>query len=169
MSHKRMMMKDVTSKNMFVTMSKGAQLLYFHLNMETDDDGVAEGQLVMNMIRARRSDMIELIENDYVTVLDEKGWIVYVNDFHAFNSLGKYLVYPSVYRNALIARFPNIKNVLFTPKNNILSRRKGARSKERTDEGKTDEAKRVEDTPFQINQQQETPDEDDPDELPFKV
>ena len=92
-------------------MSKGAQLLYFHLNMETDDDGVAEGQLVMNMIRARRSDMIELIENDYVTVLDEKGWIVYVNDFHAFNSLGKYLVYPSVYRNALIARFPNIKNV----------------------------------------------------------
>ena len=164
-----MMMKDVTSKNMFVTMSKGAQLLYFHLNMETDDDGVAEGQLVMNMIRARRSDMIELIENDYVTVLDESGWIVYVNDFHAFNSLGKYLVYPSVYRNALIARFPNIKNVLFTPKNNILSRRKGARSKERTDEGKIDEAKRVEDTPFQINQQQEIPDEDDPDELPFKV
>ena len=151
---------------MFVTMSKGAQLLYFHLNMETDDDGVAEGQLVMNMIRARRSDMIELIENDYVTVLDENGWIVYVNDFHAFNSLGKYLVYPSVYRNALIARFPNIKNVLFTPKNNILSRRKGARSKERTDEGKIDEAKRVKDTPFQINQQ---PDEDDPDELPFKV
>lgn len=166
MSHKRMMMKDVTSKNMFVTMSKGAQLLYFHLNMETDDDGVAEGQLVMNMIRARRSDMIELIENDYVTVLDENGWIVYVNDFHAFNSLGKYLVYPSVYRNALIARFPNIKNVLFTPKNNILSRRKGARSKERTEEGKTDEAKRVEDTPFQINQQ---PEEDDPDDLPFKV
>lgn len=161
-----MMMKDVTSKNMFVTMSKGAQLLYFHLNMETDDDGVAEGQLVMNMIRARRSDMIELIENDYVTVLDEKGWIVYVNDFHAFNSLGKYLVYPSVYRNALIARFPNIKNVLFTPKNNILSRRKGARSKERTDEGKIDEAKRVNDTSFKVNQQ---PEEDDPDELPFKV
>lgn len=169
MSHKRMMMKDVTSKNMFVTMSKGAQLLYFHLNMETDDDGVAEGQLVMNMIRARRSDMIELIENDYVTVLDEKGWIVYVNDFHAFNSLGKYLVYPSVYRNALIARFPNIKNVLFTPKNNILSRRKSARSKAKIIDVKLEEPKQLEDRTFQINQQQEIPDEDDPDELPFKV
>ena len=161
MSHKRMMMKDVTSKNMFVTMSKGAQLLYFHLNMETDDDGVVEGQLVMNMIRARRSDMIELIENDYVTVLDEKGWIVYVNDFHAFNSLGKYLVYPSVYRNALIARFPNIKNVLFTPKNNILSRRKGARSKE-----KKEEIKRSEDTSFKV--EKEEYEEEDIDEVPFK-
>ena len=164
-----MMMKDVTSKNMFVTMSKGAQLLYFHLNMETDDDGVAEGQLVMNMIRARRSDMIELIENDYVTVLDEKGWIVYVNDFHAFNSLGKYLVYPSVYRNALIARFPNIKNVLFTPKNNILSRRKSARSKATIIDVTPEEPKQIEDRTFHINQQPEIPDEDDPDELPFKV
>ena len=164
-----MMMKDVTSKNMFVTMSKGAQLLYFHLNMETDDDGVAEGQLVMNMIRARRSDMIELIENDYVTVLDEKGWIVYVNDFHAFNSLGKYLVYPSVYRNALIARFPNIKNVLFTPKNNILSRRKSARSKATIIDVKLEEPKQIEDRTFHVNQQEEIPDEDDPDELPFKV
>ena len=113
--------------------------------------------------------MIELIENDYVTVLDEKGWIVYVNDFHAFNSLGKYLVYPSVYRNALIARFPNIKNVLFTPKNNILSRRKGARSKEKIIDVKLEEPKQIEDRTFHVNQQQEIPDEDDPDELPFKV
>ena len=141
MSHKRMMMKDVTSKNMFVTMSKGAQLLYFHLNMETDDDGVAEGQLVMNMIHSRKSDMRELIDNDYVTVLDEKGWIVYVNDFHAFNSLGKYLVYPSVYRNALIEKIPGIKNVLFTPKNNILSRRKSARSKAIINEYKESKAR----------------------------
>lgn len=141
MSHKRMMMKDVTSKNMFVSMSKGAQLLYFHLNMETDDDGVAEGQLVMNMIRSRKSDMKELIDHDYVTVLDETGWIVYVNDFHAFNSLGKYLVYPSVYRNALIEKIPGIKNVLFKPKNNILSRRKSARSKAIIREYKKSKAK----------------------------
>lgn len=161
MSHKRMMMKDVTSKNMFVSMSKGAQLLYFHLNMETDDDGVAEGQLVMNMIRSRRSDMIELIENDYVTVLEEKGWIVYINDFHAFNSLGKYLVYPSVYRNALIDKIPNIKNVLFKPKNNILSRRKGARSKE-----KKEEIKRSDTTSFKIERSDY--EEEDIDEVPFK-
>ncbi len=164
MSHKRMMMKDVTSKNMFVSMSKGAQLLYFHLNMETDDDGVAEGQLVMNMIRSRRSDMIELIENDYVTVLEEKGWIVYINDFHAFNSLGKYLVYPSVYRNALIDKIPGIENVLFEPKNNILSRRKGARSKE-----KKEEIKRSDDNSFKvIKPKYDEVEEEYFDEVPFK-
>ena len=164
MSHKRMMMKDVTSKNMFVSMSKGAQLLYFHLNMETDDDGVVEGQLVMNMIRARRSDMVELIENDYVTVLDEKGWIVYVNDFHAFNSLGKYLVYPSVYRNALIDKIPGIENVLFEPKNNILSRRKCARSKE-----KKEEIKRSDDNSFKvIKPKYDEVEEEYFDEVPFK-
>ena len=169
MSHKRMMMKDVTSRNMFVTMSKGAQLLYFHLNMETDDDGVAEGQLVMNMIRSRRSDMIELIENNYVTVLEEKGWIVYINDFHAFNSLGKYLVYPSVYRNALIQKFPNIKNVLFKPKNNILSRRKGARSKEKKEETSLNNS-----NPYNSNSYQSIQDEQyeiyeqEDEERPFK-
>ena len=92
MSHKRMMMKDVTSKNMFVSMSKGAQLLYFHLNMESDDDGIAEGRLVMNMVRSRKSDMQELIDSDYVTLLDENGMIVYINDWHAFNSLGNWNV-----------------------------------------------------------------------------
>ena len=105
--------------------------------------------------------MIELIENDYVTVLEEKGWIVYINDFHAFNSLGKYLVYPSVYRNALIERFPNIKNVLFKPKNNILSRRKGARSKE-----KKEEIKRSDTTSFKIERSDD--EEEYIDEVPFK-
>ena len=159
MSHKRMMMKDVTSKTMFVSMSKGAQLLYFHLNMESDDDGIAEGRLVMNMIKSRKSDMDELIKNEFVTLLVEDGLIVYINDWHAFNSLGKYLVYPSVYRNVLVEKIPGIKNVLFTPKNNILSRRKSARSKAIIEEYKQSNTSTPEES---IN-----PDDYNPDELPF--
>ena len=158
MSHKRMMMKDVTSKTMFVSMSKGAQLLYFHLNMESDDDGIAEGRLVMNMIKSRKSDMDELIKNEFVTLLVEEGLIVYINDWHAFNSLGKYLVYPSVYRNVLIEKIPGIKNVLFTPKNNILSRRKSARSKAIIEEYKQSKANSCDGT---------TPDDEFDEELPF--
>lgn len=163
MSHKRMMMKDVTSKAMFVSMSKGAQLLYFHLNMESDDDGIAEGRLVMNMIRSRKSDMDELIQKDFVTLLIDEGLIVYINDWHAFNSLGKYLVYPSVYRNELIEKIPGIKNVLFTPKNNILSRRKSARSKEIIKEYKESKAKPEQKQDVSLNTY-----DYDPDELPFK-
>lgn len=167
MSHKRMMMKDVTSKNMFVSMSKGAQLLYFHLNMESDDDGIAEGRLVMNMVRSRKSDMQELIDSDYVTLLDENGMIVYINDWHAFNSLGKYLVYPSVYRSLLEAQIPGIKNALFKPKNNILSRRKGARSKVKKREEKISEASEA--IIYKEREEDDKPFKDDDHlELPFK-
>jgi hypothetical protein len=71
---------------------------------------------------------------------------------------------PSVYRSLLEAQIPSIKNALFKPKNNILSRRKGARSKVKKREEKISEAithkeEEEDDKPFK---------DDDHLELPFK-
>jgi len=135
-----MIMKDVTSKNKFVSMSMGAQALYLHLNAESDDDGIAEAKFIMRMIGAKKRHLIELEENDYITILDGEGNIVYINDWHAFNSLGKYLVYPSVHRQLLLRTFPGLKDVLFKPKNNILSLPKGARRKGKRSNNMTSDA-----------------------------
>ena len=79
----------------------------------------------------------------------------------------KYLVYPSVYRSLLEAQIPGIKNALFKPKNNILSRRKGARSKVKKREEKISEASEA--IIYKEREEDDKPFKDDDHlELPFK-
>lgn len=76
MAVKRMISNEVIRTDEFATMSQGAQLLYFYLNMTADDDGFNSSPK-QEMIRAKASeeDMRQLINHRYI-IWFESGVIV---------------------------------------------------------------------------------------------
>lgn len=84
--------------NDFNRLSFMAQALYQQLLADTDDFGVAEGESVIRHIpRMRKSALMELIENDYITLIRQDGLIVYINTFHKTNNFSTHGAKPSLY------------------------------------------------------------------------
>lgn len=76
MAEKRMFSKKITNSDAFLDMPLSAQCLYFHLNMEADDDGfVNNPKKTMRFIGANEDDMKLLITKRFVLVF-ESGVIV---------------------------------------------------------------------------------------------
>lgn len=58
---------DVITTDRFLNMSMAAQLLYFHLGLQADDDGfISAPRMVIRMIGCTDDNMRELIRNGYV-------------------------------------------------------------------------------------------------------
>ena len=75
-ARKRMVSNSIIHTDKFLQMSTTAQLLYFFLLIEADDDGFnAMPQSVMGMCKASREDMRQLVEHGYVLPF-ESGVIV---------------------------------------------------------------------------------------------
>lgn len=76
MAQKRMFDKSITNDDNFLEMPIGSQILYFHLNMNADDDGfVNNWKSIMRMIGAKEDDMKILILKSYIIPF-ESGIIV---------------------------------------------------------------------------------------------
>lgn len=71
MATKRMFSKNIVGSDAFMDMSIGSQLLYFHLGMESDDDGfIGNPKKIMRGIGCKDGDMQELIMKRFVLVFD---------------------------------------------------------------------------------------------------
>ena len=61
MANRRMFSKDITNSDAFTDMPLSSQALYFHLNMNADDDGfVNNWKSIMRMIGTKEDDLKEL-------------------------------------------------------------------------------------------------------------
>lgn len=76
MAERRMFTKKITESDAFLEMPSSAQNLYFHLNMEADDDGFVNApKKIMRMVGASDDDIKLLILKKFVIVF-ESGVIV---------------------------------------------------------------------------------------------
>lgn len=67
MAEKRMFTKKITETDVFLAMPLSTQCLYFHLNLNADDEGfVSSPKKVMRIIGAREDDMKVLVAKRYV-------------------------------------------------------------------------------------------------------
>lgn len=66
-------------------MSLTAQALYMHLLANADDDGCVDAYTITRMIGAKEDDLVLLKERDYITVLDEKEYILWITAWQDFN------------------------------------------------------------------------------------
>ncbi len=67
MSKKRMFCDDVTHDDSFIDMSVQAQLLYYHIGMDTDDEGFCDKvSTCMFRAKATKKHLKELIDNKYL-------------------------------------------------------------------------------------------------------
>lgn len=85
-----MFSKDVTETDAFSDLSTGAQLLYFHLGMNADDDGfIGSPKRIMKMLGLGDSEMNELVNNNFVFIFytDSKNEIIVIRDWFQHNSI----------------------------------------------------------------------------------
>lgn len=120
MANKRMIDVRIVSSNRFLCMGKAAQALYMHILANSDDEGVTEAGTVLRITRSRRTALQELIDNNFVTLLERHEDIVYTNNWHSFNKVDARYGRPSYYHKTLEEHFPDIEFVDFKQKNGSL-------------------------------------------------
>ncbi len=77
MANHRMFTTEITMSDAFLDMPKSSQCLYFHLNLNADDDGfVGNPKTIMRIVGSAEDDMKLLITKNFVIPFDEKGIIV---------------------------------------------------------------------------------------------
>lgn len=109
MASKRMFNQKVTNADAFLDMPLSTQCLYFHLNMNADDDGfVPNPKTVIRMIGASEDDMKLLILKSYILTF-ESGVIV-IKHWRMHNTLSKGRYTPTTYleeKDALLLKDNN--------------------------------------------------------------
>jgi hypothetical protein len=76
MAQRRMFSKEVTESDMFLDMPSDAQLLYFHLGIQADDDGFVSPQRVMRMVGVTNKDALGLLAAKKFVIPFQDGVVV---------------------------------------------------------------------------------------------
>lgn len=108
MGTRRMFSRRITDSAKFLKMGGGAQLLYFHLCMHADDDGVVEAFTVKRGIGANDDDMQNLIGRGFIRMLDADNEIVLISDWYEHNKIRRDRITPSMYRGLIASSAPDV-------------------------------------------------------------
>ncbi len=83
MADKRMISKVITMQDEFLDMPLSAQALYFHLNLQADDEGFVSGiKSLMRQVRANEDDLKILMAKRYLLTFESgviviKHWLIH--------------------------------------------------------------------------------------------
>ena len=95
MAQRRMFHTDIVESDRFLDLPTGAQVLYFHLGMQADDDGFLIGpKQVCRKLRRPPRDLKELIDGGFLLNFDG---IMVIKHFRVANNLRSDRIRPLVY------------------------------------------------------------------------
>ena len=98
MAERRCFTKKITDSDAFTEMPLSAQCLYFHLNMNADDDGfVNNPKKVQRSIGASEDDLKILIAKQFLLAFNTSGVIV-IKHWRMHNTLRKDRYHPTDYQ-----------------------------------------------------------------------
>lgn len=106
MAQKRMFSLKIIDSAKFLKMPLSSQLLYFHLGMRADDDGVVEGYNVLRMTGINEDDLRVLSAKGFIKVLNE-DLVAYISDWREHNSLRPDRKINSLYQDLLLQVVPD--------------------------------------------------------------
>ena len=119
MAEKRMFSKKVTNSDAFLEMPPSAQALYFHLNMDADDDGFVNApKRIMKIINASEDDMKLLIIKRFIMTFD--SGIIVIKHWRMHNILRKDRYKPTDYQEEFQALGLK-ENGVYTEAKNLLA------------------------------------------------
>jgi hypothetical protein len=96
-----MLSKAIISSAAFIKMPSSTQMLYFHLVLNADDDGVVEAFPVIRMVGAAEDDLKILVAKNFVIVLNE-DLVSYINDWKEHNLIRPDRKIDSKYKGLLL-------------------------------------------------------------------
>ena len=114
MANRRMFSKRIISSARFMKLTRDAQILYFHLCMNADDDGAVEGYPVRRAIGVEEDAYANLEGRGFIKTLDRDNEVVYITDWTEHNKIRADRLQPSMYRNLIAATVD--EPVLIEPK-----------------------------------------------------
>ncbi len=86
MAKRRMFAISVVESDSFCLLKSSAQVLYFHLNMNADDDGIVDNwKSILRYLRIKREHLDSLIELEYIIEL--KSGALLISDWLIHNKI----------------------------------------------------------------------------------
>lgn len=107
-ANKRMFARDVVESARFLKMPATSQLLYFHLGIEADDDGIVEAFKVLRTTNLNEDDLRVLHSKGFVVILND-DLVTYIIDWLKSNNLRADRKKDSIYQQLLIEIIPNVE------------------------------------------------------------
>lgn len=108
MAERRMFSRSIVESARFLKMPATSQLLYFHLGMNADDDGIVEAYSVLNLTRANQDDLAVLASKGFISILNE-DLVSYIIDWRTQNYLRADRKKDSIYKNLLLQMHPSVE------------------------------------------------------------
>lgn len=108
MAHRRMFSTKITTSAPFLKMPMSSQALYFHLALNTDDDGIVEGFSIIRMLSASEDDLQILINKGFVKVLNE-DLVMFITHWHEHNLIRADRKTDSIYKDLLLQIVSDVK------------------------------------------------------------
>ena len=100
MANRRMFNKQITNSDDFLEMPISSQCLYFHLNMNADDDGfVNNWKSIMKLSGSKEDDLKVLIAKQYIIPFD--SGVIIIRHWRLNNYLQKDRITPTAYQKEL--------------------------------------------------------------------
>lgn len=96
-----MFSKDITNSEEFLEMPDSTQKLYFHLNMNADDDGFVQPKGIMRMIRSGDDDLKLLAVKGFVIIFN--GNVIVITQWKVNNDIRWDRYKPTIYQEHLKA------------------------------------------------------------------
>lgn len=136
MARRRMFSLKIVDSARFLKMPTSSQLLYFHLGMRADDDGVVEGFNVLRMTGLNEDDLKILVAKGYVQILNE-DLVSFITDWREHNLIRADRKVDSIYKDLLLKVLPQVEVIEPRERADLKKERDNGRPKDNqaTDNG----------------------------------
>lgn len=113
----------------FLQMPAESQLLYFHMILRADDDGIVESYPLMKLLGTNTDAFKVLIVKGYIKPLNEDQ-VVVIEDWLEHNNVRSDRKVDSLYKNLLLEKYPDFKLIEAKPRADVEdnSKRLGGQS-----------------------------------------
>lgn len=108
MAQRRMFSLKIINSARFLKMPIDTQLLYFHLGLNADDDGVVEAFTVMRYAGIAEDNLKILVAKQFVKILNE-DLVTYIIDWTEHNKIRADRKIDSMYKNLLVKMLPDVQ------------------------------------------------------------
>lgn len=108
MAQRRMFSKTIIESARFLKMPIESQVLYFHLGLRADDDGVVEAYPVLKILGTAEDALRVLVAKQFIKILNE-DLVAYIIDWNEHNTIRADRKVDSIYKNLLIQMLPDVK------------------------------------------------------------
>ena len=124
MANRRMFSKKIINSARFIKMPPSTQVLYFHLGLAADDDGIVEAFAIMRMVGCSEDDLKILVAKEFVKVLND-DLVTYILDWNEHNNIRSDRKVDSVYKSLLLQILPEVELIESKPRSDLKNNQDG--------------------------------------------